>query len=230
MSYSNLAGYVAHFCASELVPINPEAGQGQALESIWGTYKLDVCCCRQGRGTKQAYIKISESEIADDYPEPLQYDKVSRLPPVCPDLLARLIQSHQSAVQSTHVYLRGWRSQAVHPSCNSPAPNSQQYCPPFCRWAMRLTSWYCGQGKSFGGTVTVLGCPASLTAGLLMLHEATSRCLLCSPAVLPGCLQLDNKQGQHRIESSLHCPCRLIVCGAVVQQQNVATCDILQRC
>ena len=57
--------------------------------------KLEFCCRRQSRGTKQAYIKISESEIADDYPEPLQYDKVSRLPPVCPTLLTRPISQPQ---------------------------------------------------------------------------------------------------------------------------------------
>ena len=40
---------------------------------------LNIChrCCRKGGTAKgAAYIKISEAEIADDYPEPAQYDKV----------------------------------------------------------------------------------------------------------------------------------------------------------
>lgn len=32
--------------------------------------------CRRTGGKQQVYIKISEAEIADDYPEPKQYDKV----------------------------------------------------------------------------------------------------------------------------------------------------------
>ena len=32
--------------------------------------------CRRGSTKGAAYIKISEAEIADDYPEPTQYDKV----------------------------------------------------------------------------------------------------------------------------------------------------------
>ena len=31
---------------------------------------------RQGARAQQAYLKIDESEIADDYPEPAQYEKV----------------------------------------------------------------------------------------------------------------------------------------------------------
>ncbi len=36
--------------------------------------------CRRTGGKQQVYIKISEAEIADDYPEPTQYDKVQ---PTC---------------------------------------------------------------------------------------------------------------------------------------------------
>ena len=32
--------------------------------------------CRRAGGKQQVYIKISEAEIADDYTEPSQYDKV----------------------------------------------------------------------------------------------------------------------------------------------------------
>ena len=31
--------------------------------------------CRRGGSKAAAYIKISEAEIADDYPEPTQYEK-----------------------------------------------------------------------------------------------------------------------------------------------------------
>ena len=34
------------------------------------------CVYRRTGGKQQVYIKISETEIADDYPEPAQYDKV----------------------------------------------------------------------------------------------------------------------------------------------------------
>ena len=87
-----------------------------------GHSQFDCCCCRQSRGTKQAYIRISESEIADDYPEPLQYDKVSRLPPVCP-----------SCVQT-----KGGGARLSCQLCNCPAQLRWQL---FCRWAMRMRSW-----------------------------------------------------------------------------------------
>lgn len=34
--------------------------------------------CRRQAGKGGVYIKINESEIADDYPEPAQYEKVRR--------------------------------------------------------------------------------------------------------------------------------------------------------
>ena len=32
-----------------------------------------MVCCRRGAKKGQAYVRINESEIADDYPEPEQY-------------------------------------------------------------------------------------------------------------------------------------------------------------
>lgn len=51
---------------------------------------------RRTGGKQQVYIKISEAEIADDYPEPTQYDKVQ--PVVC----ARLSR-HAMPVQPGNV-------------------------------------------------------------------------------------------------------------------------------
>lgn len=39
--------------------------------------------CRRTGGKQQVYIKISEAEIADDYPEPTQYDKVQTASCAC---------------------------------------------------------------------------------------------------------------------------------------------------
>lgn len=36
--------------------------------------------CRRGGAKAAAYIKISEAEIADDYPEPTQYEKACPCP------------------------------------------------------------------------------------------------------------------------------------------------------
>ena len=36
---------------------------------------LMYCLCRRGSSKGAPYIKISEVEIADDYPEPAAYDK-----------------------------------------------------------------------------------------------------------------------------------------------------------
>ena len=52
---------------------------------LWHEYRR-----QSGKGA--AYIKISETEIANDYPEPAQYQKVTLHSPVCCRALTRLFR------------------------------------------------------------------------------------------------------------------------------------------
>jgi len=50
--------------------------------------------CRRGGGKGAAYIKVSEAEIAADYPEPAQYDKVASISVMYPWLQHQDVRMH----------------------------------------------------------------------------------------------------------------------------------------